>query len=227
MSGAARTGKIGDGKLWVTPIDTVVRVAHRSAGCRRAVSAVSCGVGGRRGPGPGEGRAPRPGRGQAQARARGAADGAGGPARLLAVVAGGGHRADRPRGAGGGRRAGPPRAGPVVGPRPGAAARRSQGRRAAGRAAVVPAVGRRDRARPLGAHARPGRPGGRHRPACRVRPAGGPAHRRRRRALGQGARRGAAGVAGRHPRPVRRARRHAPRSAGARSATSRTGWSRT
>ena len=26
VSGAARTGKIGDGKLWVTPIDTVVGV---------------------------------------------------------------------------------------------------------------------------------------------------------------------------------------------------------
>ncbi|NMH81523.1 P-II family nitrogen regulator [Pseudonocardia xinjiangensis] len=26
VSGAARTGKIGDGKVWVTPVDTVVRV---------------------------------------------------------------------------------------------------------------------------------------------------------------------------------------------------------
>jgi nitrogen regulatory protein P-II 1 len=26
LSGAARTGKIGDGKVWVTPVDTVVRV---------------------------------------------------------------------------------------------------------------------------------------------------------------------------------------------------------
>jgi nitrogen regulatory protein P-II 1 len=26
MVGAARTGKIGDGKVWVTPVDTVVRV---------------------------------------------------------------------------------------------------------------------------------------------------------------------------------------------------------
>ena len=33
VSGAARTGKIGDGKLWVTPIDTVVRV---HAGARGA-----------------------------------------------------------------------------------------------------------------------------------------------------------------------------------------------
>ncbi|WP_433558570.1 P-II family nitrogen regulator [Pseudonocardia xinjiangensis] len=26
VSGSARTGKIGDGKVWVTPVDTVVRV---------------------------------------------------------------------------------------------------------------------------------------------------------------------------------------------------------
>jgi nitrogen regulatory protein P-II 1 len=32
VSGAARTGKIGDGKLWVTPIDTVVRVGTRARG---------------------------------------------------------------------------------------------------------------------------------------------------------------------------------------------------
>jgi nitrogen regulatory protein P-II 1 len=32
VSGAARTGKIGDGKLWVTPIDTVVRVHAEARG---------------------------------------------------------------------------------------------------------------------------------------------------------------------------------------------------
>jgi nitrogen regulatory protein P-II 1 len=32
VSGAARTGKIGDGKLWVTPIDTVVRVGTGARG---------------------------------------------------------------------------------------------------------------------------------------------------------------------------------------------------
>ena len=41
------------------------------------------------------------------------------------------------------------------------------------------------------------------------------------------ARRRAAGVAGRHPRPLRRARRRRARTAGRKSATSRTGWSRT
>ena len=126
------------------------------------------------------------------------------------VLARGGDRADRPGGAGRGRRAGPARAGPVLRPRPGAAARRPQGRRPAGRAAVVPAVGRRDRARPLGAHARAGRPGRGDRPARRARAAGGPAHRRRPGAVGQGRVAVAAGLAGRHPRPLRRAGRRRP-----------------
>ena len=45
--------------------------------------------------------------------------------------------------------------------------------------------------------------------------------------LGQGARRGPAGLAGRHPQPVRRAGRRRAETAGPRSATSPTGWSRT
>jgi nitrogen regulatory protein P-II 1 len=32
VSGAARTGKIGDGELWVTPIDTVVQVRAAARG---------------------------------------------------------------------------------------------------------------------------------------------------------------------------------------------------
>ena len=35
--GAAATGKIGDGKVWVVPVDTVVRVAHRRTRERRAL----------------------------------------------------------------------------------------------------------------------------------------------------------------------------------------------
>ena len=46
-------------------------------------------------------------------------------------------------------------------------------------------------------------------------------------AVGQGRGRGAAGLAGGHPRPLRRDRRRRPRALGARSATSRTAWSRT
>ena len=65
-----------------------------------------------------------PGARQAPARPGGAAHRAGRPARLLAVLARRGDRADRPGRAGRGRRAGPPRAGAVLRSRPGAAARR-------------------------------------------------------------------------------------------------------
>ena len=38
MVEAARTGKIGDGKVWVTPVETVVRVRTGERGRRRALS---------------------------------------------------------------------------------------------------------------------------------------------------------------------------------------------
>ena len=126
--------------------------------------------------------------------------------------------ADRPGGAGRGRRAGPPRARPVLRPRPRAAARRPQGRRAAGRAALVPAVGRRASASTTRC-ARPGRPSRSRRPTCGPRsgcwrPATSPATP----ALSDKvARRRPAGLAGRYPRPVRRARRRRARTAGRKS----------
>ena len=167
---AARTGKIGDGKVWVTPVEHARPGPHRRAGCRRAVTgAIRWPVGGlprrRRGPGPGEAALLDPGPGKRRLAPEALRDGAGGPARLLALLA---LRRDRPDGPGRarrGRRAGAARARAVLRSRPGAAARRPQGRRPARRAALVPAVGRRHRARPLRAHPRR-RPSRSRRPTC-------------------------------------------------------------
>jgi nitrogen regulatory protein P-II 1 len=87
---SAQTGRIGDGKVWSTPVDTVVRVRtgergvdalgverQRGAGIRAGVRAAV----GLRGPAPGAaGREPQPRR-----RERDAPQGPGGPDRLVAA----------------------------------------------------------------------------------------------------------------------------------------------